>query len=314
MTTATPPYRIALIGECMIELEGQPQKTFSQNFGGDTLNTAIYMARLGRQTNIQVDYVTALGTDTFSNQMLQVWREEGIGCQHIRQLKDKLPGLYMIELDEQGERSFYYWRNDSAARNCFELPDSDQLLATLTEYDALYLSGISLAILPASSRERLLQAVQKLKANGGRFIFDNNYRPSLWPSADVARSVYADFLALCDIALLTWDDEQQLYGYSASEQVFQRCRKQAIPEVVIKRGSDACRIDLNGQRFQVPARNISNVVDTTAAGDSFGAGYLATRLSGGDPNAAALKGHQLAAAVIQHKGAILPVSQMPTDC
>ena len=63
----------------------------------------------------------------------------------------------------------------------------------------------------------------------------------------------------------------------------------------------------------VPAVKLAkeNVIDTTAAGDSFSAGYLAVRLTGGTPEAAAQRGHLTASTVIQYRGAIIPREAMP---
>ncbi|MEC9462018.1 MAG: PfkB family carbohydrate kinase, partial [Pseudomonadota bacterium] len=107
--------RIVSIGECMGELSetGTPG-ALSMGFAGDTLNTAYYLRRsLG--TDWQVDYLTAIGTDGLSDRMLGFLTAEGIGTNHIRRLSDKTIGLYYITLKE-GERSFTYWRNDSAAK------------------------------------------------------------------------------------------------------------------------------------------------------------------------------------------------------
>lgn len=76
------------------------------------LNTAVYLARLG----VAVDYVTALGDDPFSEEMLAGWRTEGVGTAHVRQLPGRLPGLYLIGRDAAGERSFFHWRDRAPAR------------------------------------------------------------------------------------------------------------------------------------------------------------------------------------------------------
>ena len=295
--------RIALIGECMIELQHRADGSLHQSFGGDTLNTAVYLRReLGEVGS--VDYVTALGDDSFSDAMCQQWHEEGIGLGMVQRLPGRLPGLYCIQTDANGERKFLYWRNEAAVRDCFTTPAAEPILAALPGYDVVYFSGITLAVLGAVGRERLLQTLVQTRSRGGRVVFDNNYRPRLWADVAAAREAYRTVLAEVDIALLTEDDERALFGYQDSEQVF--AAYPSIAEVVLKRGADACLIRCAGERFAVPALKVGKVVDTTAAGDSFSAAYLAGRLRGESPQEAAMAGHGLASRVIQLPGALIP--------
>ena len=295
--------RIALIGECMIELQHRADGSLQQSFGGDTLNTAVYLRReLGPIGS--VDYVTALGDDSFSDAMCQQWTDEGLGLGLVQRLPGRLPGLYCIQTDANGERKFLYWRNEAAVRDCFTTPAAEPILAVLPAYDVVYFSGITLAVLGEVGRERLLQALVDARRRGATVVFDNNYRPRLWGSVEAARAAYRTVLAEVDIALLTEDDERALFGYADSEQVF--AAYPAIEEVVLKRGADACLIRCARERFAVPALKVEKVVDTTAAGDSFSAAYLAGRLKGDSPEEAALAGHRLASRVIQVPGALIP--------
>jgi len=232
------------------------------------------------------------------------------------QLEDKNPGIYFIQVDDTGERSFSYWRNDSAARQYLENDQSETILKAIPNFALLYISGISLAILPASSREKLLQAIVKMRDNGGKLAFDNNYRPKLWASAQEARETYSQFLAHCDLALLTVDDEKMLYPEEEQQSLLDRHRLAGVTEIVLKKGAEPCYVEINGDgqveySVEVPAQLVARVVDTTAAGDSFSAGYIAARIQGANPELAAKWGHKLAATVIQHPGAIMPVEAMP---
>ncbi|WP_330211481.1 sugar kinase [Pseudomonas sp. AM4(2022)] len=295
--------RIALIGECMIELQHRADGSLHQSFGGDTLNTAVYLRReLGE--GVSVDYVTALGDDSFSDAMCEHWQAEGLGLGLVQRLPGRLPGLYCIQTDALGERKFLYWRNEAAVRDCFTTPAAEPVLAALPGYDVVYFSGITLAVLGDIGRERLLQALIEARRRGARVVFDNNYRPRLWADVQTAREAYRRVLAEVDIALLTEDDERSLFGYEDSEQVF--AAYPSIAEVVLKRGAEACLIRCTGERFAVPALKVEKVVDTTAAGDSFSAAYLASRLNGGSPQEAASAGHRLASRVIQVPGALIP--------
>ena len=91
-----------------------------------------------------------------------------------------------------------------------------------------------------------------------------------------------------------------------ADAVFAAYEQIGTPEVVLKRGAEACLIRCDGESFEVPAQKVERVVDTTAAGDSFSAAYLASRLKGGSPAEAAEAGHRLASRVIQVPGALIP--------
>jgi 2-dehydro-3-deoxygluconokinase len=99
--------RIACIGECMVELREEADGRLSRAYGGDTLNTAVYLARLGAS----VDYTTVLGDDPWSDEMIAGWQAEGIGTELVVRLSGRLPGLHVIQTDASGERRFSYWRD-----------------------------------------------------------------------------------------------------------------------------------------------------------------------------------------------------------
>ena len=298
------------IGECMIELQ-RSGTGMDYRFGGDTLNAAVYMARLLDPAKVKVAYVTALGADGMSDEMCASWEGEGIDTSCVLRLPDRLPGIYMIETDGTGERRFHYWRKDSAARHWLQAPDAGKVLLKLASARMVYLSGISLAILSPGDREILIAALAQCRARGSSVVFDNNYRPRLWESADTAADVYRRVLAHCDIALLTLDDEQALYGDGDAVGAIERTRALGVREVVVKCGGDPCVVWADGEAVAVAPARVKDVVDTTAAGDSFGAGYLAARLSGATPQEAAQAGHRLAGTVIRHRGAIIPRDAMP---
>ena len=318
------PFRVVSFGECMLELQGQAFGDMRQSYGGDTLNTAVYLARCGRRQGLQVDYATALGDDALSSGMLQRWQAEGLSTALVRRLPGRLPGLYLIEVDEYGERRFSYWRDQAAARayfessfessfeSAFEVPDGRTPLEQQADtIDALYLSGISVAILPPAGRDRLAAVAQALRARGATVAFDNNYRPRLWSDVATARANFQRFMALATVALVTLDDEQALWGEADADAQLQRTLAGPCDEVVVKRGAAATLVRCAGQLLQeVPTVKVAQVVDTTAAGDSFAGAYLAARLAGASAAAAALAGNRLAARVVQHRGAVIPAAAM----
>jgi 2-dehydro-3-deoxygluconokinase len=298
--------KVACIGECMVELKQAEGGLYSRGFGGDTLNTAVYLARLGAG----VDYITALGDDALSDEMIAGWAAEGVGTALVAQLPGKLPGLYMIQTDDRGERRFFHWRDSAAARSLMDLPQTPEILDALAGYDVVYLSAITLSLYGMEGRARLFAALRRAREAGARFAFDTNFRARGWPDLDVARTVFQEAFAAADIVLASTEDLLPLYPGVSNETLLAR-----IPgaEVVLKLSEPASIVRLEGVCYPIKAKPVeAPVVDTTAAGDSFASAYVAARLVGADPIEAARAGHRLAGVVVCHPGAIIPRAEMPS--
>lgn len=298
---------VACIGECMIELKQAANGLYARGFGGDTLNTAVYLARLG----VATDYVTALGDDAMSDEMLAGWAAESIGTGRVQRLRSKLPGLYMIQTDANGERRFFHWRDSAAARALMDLPETGALLASLVDDKVVYLSAITLSLYGEAGRARLFAALRTAREKGTRIAFDTNFRPRGWPDLDLARRVYGEMFAISDIVLASTEDLLPLYPGARDAELLARIPS---PETVLKFAEPACIVSADGREQMVRAGPLSHpVVDTTAAGDSFAAAYLAARQNGAAPIEAAQAGHRLAGIVVGHSGAIIPRTAMPAD-
>jgi 2-dehydro-3-deoxygluconokinase len=300
--------KVACIGECMIELRQAPGGLYSRGFGGDTLNTAVYLSRLG----MSVDYITALGDDPLSEEMIAGWQAEGVNTARVARVPGKLPGLYMIETDGSGERRFFHWRESAAARLLMDLPETGVILNSLAAYHAIYFSAITLSIYSAEGRARLFGALQRARQEGTRIAFDTNFRARGWPDLEVARAVYAQAFETADIVLASTEDLLPLWPGEGGGDNDALMARIPAKEVVLKLAEPKSIVRFAGASREVRAEPVTKpVVDTTAAGDSFAAAYLAARLAGADPATAAGAGHQLAGVVVCYPGAIIPREAMP---
>jgi 2-dehydro-3-deoxygluconokinase len=297
--------RVACVGECMIELSPAGERTMDLAYAGDVCNTAVALARLGRGSDLVVQFVTRLGDERHSEAMLAEWGEEGIDTALVDRLPGRAPGLYLIELDERGERSFSYYRSESPAREL--LADDDHaaaLRAGLDGVDWLFLSAVTLSLLAPGAHERLLVLLDELRAGGTRVALDTNYRARGWPGPEVARGRIAGVLARGDLALPTLDDERVLFGDGDLDACLERLHGLGVSEVAVKLGAEGACVSWPGGVERVPARSGVEIVDSTGAGDAFDAAYLHARLTGEEPPAAAAAGNALAAATLGHRGAI----------
>lgn len=308
--------QIAIIGECMIELNGKPFGAMHQTFGGDTLNAAVYLSRSCELNNdeqsINVFYVSAMGCDPLSEGMITCWQEEGIDTSLVLHDDTRTPGLYLIQLDDKGERTFLYWRNQSPARYLLQHPNFDQIEQSLADMDMVFISGISLAILPEKDCSKLLTLLSKLREQGVEIAFDSNYRPALWPNDELTtvRANYQAMYQTTDLALVTFDDEQLIWGDKTPQETVQRLHDLGVSKVVVKLGSEGCLVGESDRNdtYTVATTPVETVIDTTSAGDSFNGGFLSCYLAGGPLKQSCQRGNALAHVVIQHRGAIIPKS------
>ncbi len=266
-------------------------------YGGDTLNTAIHLVRYGHS----VAFLTALGDDPFSADLRADWAAEGLDTSLILTDPAHTAGLYAIRTDDAGERSFAYWRSDSAARRTFALPGIEAALAEAEQADALVFSLITLAVLPPDARGRLFELCAAVRARGGKVVFDGNYRPRLWGSTAEATAARDAAIAHADIGLPTLDDESLLNPGATADTVAAHWQGRGCGETVVKLGPQGCRLP-DGRIIAPPQVLVPR--DTSGAGDAFNAGFLDARLRGAPIAEAALAGHRLAGWVVTRAGAI----------
>jgi len=298
--------RVVCIGECMVELRQAGEGLYARSFAGDAYNTAVYLKRSAPQA--EVSLLTATGLGGLSAAMRADWASEGVDDRLAFAVEGAEPGLYMIELSAAGERSFRYWRSASPARQWLRRLMADGGADRLAGADLVYLSGISLAILPAEDQRRAAAWLASLKGRVGRIAFDPNVRPALWPDLATARSVIEPMFAIADILRASREDGVLLYGLDDPAVLVDAFRRAGAREIALTLDADGCVLSAGGGDVHLPAPSVSEVRDTSGAGDSFNGAYLAARLLGGAPMEAARAGLQVAARVVTHPGAIVPAA------
>ncbi len=297
--------RFRSVGECMAELQLAKDGLYSLAFGGDTLNTTWYVRALTTPQTHDVEYVTAVGSDPLSGRLQDFLKDNAIGTNFITTIADRNVGLYLITLKD-AERSFTYWRSSSAARLLAQ--DEAHLSRALAAADVIYFSGITLAILSSEHREILFDQLRHWRSAGATIAFDSNTRPRLWASEREMKEAAIQGYKAATIALPTFPDEQTYFGDASPADCATRIANYGVAEVVVKDGANASVSLVNGKLFEVAPKPITQVVDTTGAGDSFNAGYLVGRMVKMGPEEAAGLGHHVAGRVICHRGALVPMA------
>jgi 2-dehydro-3-deoxygluconokinase len=289
----------------MVELRAVGPDIFARSHAGDAYNTAVYLKR--SLPEAQVQFLTAAGDDEMSKAMRLAWATQGIDDSLAFTVEHGTAGIYLIENDESGERSFHYWRKDSAAKHWLERLTERQE-TVLWGADLIYYSGITLAILNPEHRAAALEVIARARPHVKYIAFDPNVRLRLWQSPQVAAQTILAAMSSCDIALPSTEDLTWLLGTANSERQLELLRDMGVAEAALTLGPDGCAILAEELRSRLPAPCAELTIDTSGAGDSFNGAYLANRLKGRSPTAAAQAALCVASRVVTHAGAVVPIS------
>lgn len=294
------PLRLASIGECMVELapSGVPGG-FQQSFAGDSFNTLWYLRQIA--PDWQAGYVSRVGTDQMSRDMLGMFGRAGVDSDYVATDTARTVGLYIISLKD-GERSFSYWRGQSAARHLAD--DPSWLAAALGDMDVVFFSGITLAILSPDARGTLLRTLAEARAGGATIVFDPNLRPRLWEDADTMRNGIMRGAGVSDIVLPSFDEEAEHFGDVDAAATCVRYLAQSASSVIVKNADGPVSYHHCGAVGSVTPDAVPELVDTTSAGDGFNAGLLAGLGRFNGIEEAIAMGARLAGQVIGQKGAL----------
>ena len=292
--------RAVCIGECMLELSARPDGSYVRTFAGDAYNVAVHLKRCAPDARVQ--FATVTGDDALSAAMRAAWRGEGIDDSLATAAPGQAPGLYIVEADPAGERRMAYWRGQSAAKGW--VPALEAQAKSLVGADLLFMTGVSLAIVPPEHRARALGLVDRFRRSTGLFAFDPNVRSSLWESQAVMREFCEAAARRADILLPSLEDAEQLWGAADAETHLRHGLALGAREMALTLGSEGCLVAAASGPVRRLAAQPATVVDTAGAGDAFDGAYLAARLEGQPPEAAARAGLDLARRVIGRRGAL----------
>ena len=294
---------IVFIGEAMLELVNVDQKTLAKSFAGDVYNTSVYLKRAFPSLN--ASFLSAIGSDEISTEFMQLAKNEAIDMSLTAQSNTLHMGIYMVVNDEHGERSFIYWRNQSAARNMISSLSESQKSAA-KQFKHLFLSGITLAILQPEERDAFWTFLRDIKAGGTKIIFDPNYRERLWASKEDAQQQMQQAFELSDWLMPGLEDFNDLYGLDTIEACIEFCASYNFEELVLKQGAESVHVVNSDGHHIIPIIASQNVVDTTSAGDAFNGVYIGARLHENSVTMAVKLANAAACEVIATPGAIMP--------
>ena len=296
----------------MIELNGDisslenNSSNMKINFGGDTYNSAVYFSRLtNNKTN--TFYSTALGKDNFSKKMISRFKNENIKCDYIRTDGENPPGLYSIESNEKGERSFSYWRDQSPSKYIFLGSKGKKLVKDINNADVFYYTGISAGILDEKQRKDLINIGSTANICG----FDFNYRSQLHYNKKVSQLLFNEINNRVDIHFVSFDDARELFKIKNPLEIFEIINEKK--NLILIRYKNSIIFKNKQQEIKTVTVPHGEVVDTTAAGDAFNGSFLA--IMNNNKNVPVeeniLISHSVTREVIKHRGAIISKNKMP---
>ena len=293
------------IGECMVELSALDSGLLQKSFAGDVFNSAVYMKRLVGN-DCDVSLLTAIGEDSISNEMELFFEKHGLGTDIVFKSASGTVGLYLISTDDDGERHFSYWRDNSVARQLMDILAQNSKLISDIKADLIFFTGISLAILNDESRRRLISQLTQAREKGTKIAFDPNYRHQLWENKESAADWITKAYNISDFIFPSLAEEEVLFDIKSVEECLDKFQAFEKCEVVLKAGDKGMYVKSDEKHFHQDFVSVKNVVDTTAAGDSFDGTYLAVRLMGDNIEDSLSKAASVAAKVVQYPGAIIP--------
>ncbi len=261
-------FDVVALGELLIDftengISGQGNPLFEANPGGAPCNVLAMLSKLGCQTA----FIGKVGKDFFGEQLKNAIVEVGINARGLRMDWDVHTTLAMVHTYPDGDRDFSFYRNPGADMMLRE----DELDEKALENTRIFHFG-TLSMTDPEVRKATKKAVRIAKESGAVISFDPNLRPPLWKSLDDAKEQTAYGLSQCDILKISDNELQWFTGEIELDAGIRRLKEQYdIPLILLSMGKDGSRAYYKDLCVEVRPFLQENTIETTGAGDTFGA-------------------------------------------
>lgn len=261
--------------------------------GGSSANIAAGLVKLG----LNADLVTCVSDDAVGRYCLNQLDHYRVGRTHVRTINgEERTSLAVYETRIDDHQSVIY-RNNAAD---FQMTVADVDAVDFSQFTALITAGTVFAAEP--SRAAAFRAFELAKQAGIPIIFDVDYRPYSWPSADVAADVLSRAGALSDV--IVGNDEE--FGFMAGSIEKGRAKARDLATstaeiVVYKMGQHGAVTFAQGVEIATGIYPV-DAIKPTGAGDSFMAGFMAGLAEGRDIKTAIQRGSACASIVVSQEG------------
>ena len=293
---------VCSIGEAMIEISNIKNSLYNQSFAGDTLNFCNYLDK----KKLNAFFLSAIGKSEINQSLLDFVKSKKISTKYIKQINQFEVGLYLIKNKNNGEKQFFYWRDESAAKQYFNNIDFINLYKELKNFDYIYFSGITLSIIHISKLNNFIKLLKLLKSKKIKIVFDFNIRPSRWNKKNL--NIFLDsVLKFVDICFLSGEDMNYWKNKNDIKSYEQIVRKYKLKHSIFRKNAKFTYVFLNKTRYVFKNKLLKTVVDTSGAGDGFNAAYLSNFIVNNDPVLALKAGSSLGSKIVMKKGAIVDV-------
>ena len=293
---------VCSIGEAMIEISNIKNSLYNQSFAGDTLNFCNYLDK----KKLNAFFLSAIGKSEINQSLLDFVKSKKISTKYIKKINQFEVGLYLIKNKDNGEKQFFYWRDESAAKHYFNNIDFLNLYKELKNFDYIYFTGITLSIIHISKLNNFIKLLNLLKSKKIKIVFDFNIRPSRWNKKNL--NFFLDsVLKFVDICFLSGEDMNYWKNKNNIKSYEQIVRKYKLKHSIFRKNAKFTYVFLNKTRYVFKNKLLKTVVDTSGAGDGFNAAYLSNFIVNNDPVLALKAGSSLGSKIVMKKGAIVDV-------